>query len=221
MPTPKTRIGVVPTFTPGPVGEEKGPCEYRLYLRSYGYSDEAITGVFEKIDQGTENRRMERSREEINRREAESERERIRAISLAPRIDPTKQTEDRGANPLPQSDRPVGAILERKQGGEPKRVKAPKLSLPSETLTNGYGIEVTRTGSGRCTVFGESTSSMFRWAGSKGWSLEDCQRLIANLNLEGVSVSSVGILLKAGARDFRVPELTKDQEKKLSAAKGK
>lgn len=104
---------------------------------------------------------------------------------------------------------------------QPQAKKAPAASAPKASVANSFGIPVEQTPSGRCTIFGESTSGIFRWAGSKGWTEEDCAKLTTALSLEGVSRSSFNILLKAGAKGFRLPSFTPTQEAALLVAAGK
>lgn len=105
------------------------------------------------------------------------------------------------------------------------QAKAEKAAKPAvglkASVANSFGIAVEQTPTGRCTIFGESTSGVFRWAGSKGWSEEDCVKLVSALSLEGVSRSSFNILLKAGAKGFRLPSFTPTQEAALLLAAGK
>jgi hypothetical protein len=103
--------------------------------------------------------------------------------------------------------------------------KVVKVLKPVE---NSYGVDLSRTESGKVVFFGHPVTSVFRWMGSQGWTHDEAMTALKNLGLteDDVSESTARIQMNAGRKGGDcggrgpIPEISEEQGNSLRKAAG-
>lgn len=123
---------------------------------------------------------------------------------------------------LRQDERPGSGTVSTPSGGSSCVLTQPTQQKPGSPAKKEPVKRSPRANGDRKLVCGEAVSTIMRWIGAQGWGVEECEKLVANLDLGGaVDPKNHTSFVSAGKRGFRVPALSEKDAEFVTQACGK